>query len=417
MKILLKSAYIEDEQSSFHQKRVSILIEDGIISDINDHISPPEDVTVLDLENLHVSQGWFDSSVSFGEPGYEERETLENGLRTAALSGFTAIAANPDTNPYMDNAASLTYLLSKTKHYPTKLYAVANLTNKGAGIDLAEIYDMHSNGATAYYDYKKPISNPNLLKIALQYAQNFDGLVQSFPLDKSIAGNGVMNENKNSTQLGLKGIPALAEELQIARDLQILEYTGGKLHIPTISTKKSLALIKKAKEQKLDVSCSVSVFHLCFDDSCLTEFDTNFKISPPLRTKEDCEALVNGVIDGTIDMITSDHRPMDIENKQIEFDHAANGSIGLEALFGMLCNLIPLSVLIKKLTVSKKRFNIPISPIEVGNIAELTLFNPDKKYIFTKKEIYSSNSNCMFLGCPIYGKTYGIINQNNLLLK
>lgn len=417
MKILLKSACIIDEQSTFHQKKVSILIDNGIISDINTNITPPDDATVFALENLHVSQGWFDSSVCFGEPGYEERETLENGLKTAARSGFTAVAVNPDTQPAIDNAASLSYLLAKSKEHPTKLYPVASLTSKSAGVDLAEIFDMHSNGAVAFYDYKKPISNPNLLKIALQYAQNFGGLVQSFPSEKSIAGNGVMNENKNSTQLGLKGIPALAEELQIARDLQILEYTGGKLHIPTISTKKSLTLIKAAKEKKLDVSCSVAAFHLCFNDSALADFNTNFKINPPLRTQADCDALIEGVIDGTIDMITSDHRPMDIENKQIEFDNAANGSIGLEALFGALCKIIPLEILIQRLTKSKSRFNIASTPIEIGNTAELTLFNPDKTSVFTKKEIHSSNSNCMFLNHQLHGEVYGVINNNRMLLK
>ncbi len=416
MKILIKSACIIDSQSSFNNQTASILIENGIISKIAKDIAVTSDVTVIELDDLHVSQGWFDSSVAFGEPGYEERETINNGLQTSALSGFSCIAINPDTKPLIDNSTALSFLNSKSALSATKLLAVGNLTTGAKGVDLAELFDMQSHGACCFYDYKKPIKNPNLLKIALQYAQGFNGLVQSFPLEKAIAGNGIVNENISSTQLGLKGIPALAEELQIARDLFILEYTGGKLHIPTISTLKSAELIKAAKVKGLNVSCSVAAYNLILDDSYLQEFDTNYKVLPPLRTKNDCKALIEAVIDGTIDMITSDHRPMDIENKQVEFDNAYYGSIGLESVFGALNTVLPLEIVIKKLTEGKQRFGEPLHSIEEGNKADLSLFTPNATYTFSKEDILSTNLNSMFLNQKLKGKAYGIVANNQIAI-
>ncbi len=416
MKILLKSACIIDSLSPFHNQTVSILIENGVISTIGTDIHTDKDTQIIELEHLHVSQGWFDSSVCFGEPGYEERETLTNGLLTAAKSGFTSVAMNPYTKPLIDHASSISFLKSKASFAATKLLVTGNLTTGAKGKDLAELFDMKSNGACSFGDYKKPISNPNLLKIALQYTQGFDGLVQSYPQENAIAGKGMVNEHINSTQLGLKGIPALAESLQIARDLYILEYTGGKLHIPTVSTKESVALIKAAKNKGLDVSCSVAIHNLILDDGCLSEFDTNYKVLPPLRTKTDCEALISGLLDNTIDMVTSDHCPIDIENKQVEFDNAAYGSIGLESALGALLTILPLEVTIEKLQAGKDRFGLTRSIIKEGEVANLTLFNPLKEYIFTKKDITSTNNNAAFLGKTLKGKTYGVVANNQIIL-
>ena len=249
MNVLLKSATIVDPKSDFHNQTVDILIEKGVISQISKRISNPKNYKEIKLDNLHVSKGWFDSSVSFGEPGYEERETIENGLKTAALSGFTSVVLNSNTHPVIDTNADVSFLKAKANGNAVDLHPLGALTKESKGVDLAELFDMKSAGAVAFYDYQKPISNPNLIKIALQYASNFDGLVMSFPQESKISGNGVVNEHINSTKLGLKGNPALAEELQVARDLFLLEYTDGKLHIPTISTKKSVALLKKAKKK------------------------------------------------------------------------------------------------------------------------------------------------------------------------
>jgi dihydroorotase len=319
MSTLIKSATIIDSSSPYHQQKKDILIQDGRIKKIDTNILAQKEYAIVDRENLHVSCGWFDTSVSFGEPGYEERETIKNGLQVAAKSGFTAVAVNANTNPVIDTKSAVEFLIHKANNSATKLYPIAALTKRSEGIEMAELYDMQKSGAIAFGDYKKPIVNDNLMKVSLLYAQNFNGLVLSFPKNKAIAGEGIAHEGVNSTKLGLKGIPALAEELQVARDLFLLEYTGGKLHIPTISTAKSVALIKDAKRRGLDVSCSVAVHHLILTDDELHEFDSNYKTNPPLRTNADCKALVKGIKSGVIDVITSDHNPIDIEHKKVEF--------------------------------------------------------------------------------------------------
>ena len=296
MNILIKSATIIDPKSEFHNTTQDLLIENGVISKIANSIKNKNNYQEIKLDNLHISQGWFDSSVCFGEPGFEERETIKNGLKTAAAAGFTAVALNANTNPVLDSNSDITFVNAKSQNNVVTLLPIGSLTTGGKGEDLAELYDMNSAGAVAFYDYKKPISNPNLMKIALQYAGNFDGLVCSFPQENKISGQGVMNENITSTTLGLKGNPSLAEELQVTRDLFLLEYTGGKLHIPTISTATSVALIREAKKKRLDVTCSVAIHNLYFTDAALTDFNTHFKVLPPLRTQEDVEALIEGVL-------------------------------------------------------------------------------------------------------------------------
>ncbi|PHR12726.1 MAG: dihydroorotase [Aequorivita sp.] len=416
MKILLKSATIVDVSSKHHLKKRDVLIENGKISKIAATIPSSEKVKEVSLKNLHISQGWFDSSVSFGEPGFEERETIENGLKTAAQSGFTSVAVNANSFPVTDSKGHIKFLKSKADGNAVNLYPIGALTVGSKGTDLAELYDMQNEGAVSFYDYKNPLANGNLLKIALQYSQNFDGLVQSFPFEKSVARNGMVNEEVNSTRLGLKGIPALAEELQIIRDLYILEYTGGKLHIPTISTKKSVELIKDAKKKGLNVSCSVAIFNLILTDDVLEEFDTNYKLLPPLRTKEDAKALLKGLKDGTIDGITSDHNPIDVEHKKTEFDHAYFGSIGLEGCFGALNMVLGIEESVKALTGLKKTFNIPSEKIEEGNRAELTLFNPEENWVLAEKNILSTSKNAALLGSKLKGKPYGIVSNNQLVL-
>ena len=417
MKILLKSATIVDASSSHHLKKRDILIENGKISKIASKIPSSEKVKEVSFKNLHVSQGWFDSSVSFGEPGFEERENVENGLKTAALSGFTSVAVNANSFPVTDSKGHIKFLKSKADGSAVRLYPIGALTTGSKGIDLAELYDMQNEGAVSFYDYKHPIANPNLLKIALQYTQNFDGLVQSFPFEKSVARNGMVNEEENSTRLGLKGIPALSEELQIIRDLYILEYTGGKLHIPTISTKKSVELIKEAKKKGLNVTCSVSIFNLVLTDSVLEEFDTNYKLLPPLRTKEDNSALLKGLKDGTIDGVTSDHNPIDIEHKKTEFEQAFFGSIGLEGCFGALNNLLGVEESVKVLTGLKNTFKISSIKIEEGNSSDFTLFNPEGIFKLSENDIISTSKNAALLGTELKGKVYGIFANNQLITK
>ena len=412
MNVLIKSATILDDKSDFHYQTQDILVENGFITQIAKSLKNPKKYPVIELENLHVSSGWFDSSVSFGEPGYEERETIANGLQVAAASGFTDIALNANTNPVIDSHSDIAYVKSKATNSATNLHPIGALTKASEGIDLAELFDMKSAGSIAFGDYKKPIKNPNLLKIALQYASSFDGLVHSFPHESRVANKGVMNENIMSTRLGLKGLPAMAEELQIARDLFLLEYTEGKLHIPTLSTAKSVALVREAKAKKLDVSCSVAIHNLMFTDESLSDFDTNFKVNPPLRTQYDIEALIAGVKDGTIDMVTSDHNPIDIEYKKIEFDYAKNGTLGLESAFGALNTLFTTKKAIQLLTKGKQRFGLKAGSIKIGSSAQLSLFNPSEPYVFKDKHIQSKSKNSLFLGTKLKGKVYGVIANN-----
>ena len=417
MNLLLKSATVIDSKSEFHNTTVDILIEKGIITKIGKRISNPKNFKELRLDNLHVSQGWFDSSVCFGEPGFEERETIENGLVTAARSGFSGVALNPNTNPVIDTNANVAFVRSKAQHTTTTLYPIGALTKGCESKDLAELYDLKNAGAIAFSDYKSPVTNPNMLKIALQYASNFDALVCSFPQESRISGKGVMNENVTSTSIGLKGNPNLAEVLQVARDLFILEYTEGKLHIPTISTAKSVALIRAAKQKKLNVSCSVAIHNLMFTDDNLKSFNTNLKVLPPLRTQKDIDALIEGLKDGTIDMVTSDHNPIDIEHKKVEFDHAFYGTIGLESAFGALNSIFSTKKTIELLNKGKQRFDIEVNTIATGNTADLALFNPTGNSVFSEADINSTSKNSMFLGARLKGHVYGCFANNSLTLK
>ncbi|WP_297814974.1 dihydroorotase [uncultured Polaribacter sp.] len=418
MNILLKSATIFDKKSPYHKKTQDILIKESTFVQIADHIDCPEDVQEIQLDNLHVSNGWFDTSVSFGEPGYEERETIANGLDVAAKAGFTDVAMNSNTNPYIDTKSSVVFIKNESHSKATNLHPIASLTQASKGEEIAELYDMKQVGAIAFGDYNKALSNDNLMKVALLYAQNFDGLVLSFPNNKVIAGEGIANEGENSTLLGLKGIPNLAEELQIARDIAILEYTGGKLHIPTISTSKSVDLIRQAKQKGLQVSCSVTAHHLCLTDSELKSFDGNVKVLPPLRTEQDRLALIEGVNDGTIDIITSDHNPIDIENKKVEFSNAKYGTIGLESLFGSLLTVLDTETIIDCLTHKPKEiFEIENLSIDTGNKVSISLFNTTDKNIFQESDILSTSKNAVFLHKELKGKAYGVFANNQLILK
>jgi len=417
MTTLIKSATIIDSSSPYHNQQKDILITNGIIDKIADSITKEDNYQVIKLDNLHVSCGWFDTSVSFGEPGFEERENIKNGLNVAAKSGFTSVAVNANSNPIIDNKAAVEFLIHKSKGFATNLYPIAALTQSSKGNDMAELYDMQQSGAIAFSDYKKPIANDNLMKVALLYAQNFDGLVFSFPKNNSIAGEGIANEGINSTKLGLKGNPALAEHIQIARDLYLLEYTGGKLHIPTISTSKSVELIKDAKKKGLQVTCSVSVHHLTLTDDELHGFDSNFKTNPPLRTTTDTKALQKGIKSGVIDIITSDHNPIDIEHKKVEFSEAKDGTIGLESAFGAINSVLSLEDFIENLTNKPKAiFGIENYTIQENNKAEITLFNPENDFTFTRKDILSTSKNSAFLNKNLKGKAYGIYANNQLII-
>ena len=411
MNILLKSAKIIDPSSSFHGNTLDILIRNGIIDKIDKSIDASK-AKVIKHKNLCVSLGWFDSSVSFGEPGYEERETLAHGLSVAAASGFTQIAYNTNTNPLPTSKADISFLIRSAAHTPTTLHPKAHITAQNNANQLAELHDLSQAGAICFSNHKQPIDDPYLLLLALQYARGFDGLVESFPIDQQLAVHGVMHEGKISTSLGLTGIPNLSEEIRIRRDLAILSYTAGKLHIPTISTAEGVGLIRQAKKDKLDVTCSVAIHNLMMTDEQLDGFDTRYKLMPPLRESKDQKALLKGLNDGTIDMITSDHQPMDIEHKKVELENAAYGSIGLETAFGSLCAMMDAEDAALLLNRGKERFGLPKQSIQIGEKADLTLFSADGKAVVSKESILSSSKNSAYLGKELTGTVFGVINNN-----
>ncbi|MBC7643203.1 MAG: dihydroorotase [Flavobacterium sp.] len=416
MNLIIRQAKIIDSKSNFHNQIVDLKIVDGKFKKIGSNLSNIENIQELKLENLHVSQGWFDTSVCFGEPGFEDRETIANGLNVAAKSGFTGICLQPNSYPIIDNQSQINFVKNKSIGFATDLFPIGAITKNSEGKDMAELFDMKNAGAIAFGDYNKSIENPNLMKIALQYVQDFNGLIISFSQDLHLKGNGIANEGIVSTRLGLKGIPNLAEELQIARNLFLLEYTDGKLHIPTISTAKSVELIRNAKVNGLQITCSVAVHNLVMTDEKLVNFDTRFKVSPPLRTETDRKALIAGILDNTIDVITSDHNPIDIEHKKMEFDLAKDGTIGLETAFGSLMTVLPLEKIIEKLTFGKSIFGVNEHSIAENQFANITLFNTNERWIFTKENIKSKSKNSAFLGEKMIGNVCGIYNNNQLVL-
>jgi dihydroorotase len=416
MKVIIREATIIDAKSPYHQQTVDVQINNGIFEKIG--ISLPSDSNYQDIKyaDLHLSTGWFDSSVSLGEPGFEDRETIANGLSVAAKSGFTGIALQPNTMPVLDNQSQIHFVQQKAQDSAVDLFPIGAFTKNSEGTDLAELYDMKNAGAIAFGDYAKNTSNANLLKIGLQYVQDFDGLVIAFCQDEKIKGSGVVNEGIVSTRLGLKGIPNLSEELIVARNLFLLEYTGGKLHIPTISTAKSVELIRQAKKKGLNVTCSVAVHHLVLTDAVLDTFDSRYKVTPPVRNDADRKALLKGILDNTIDCITSDHNPIDIENKKMEFDLAKNGTIGLESAFSSLMTVLPLDTIVEKLTSARTIFKLPSHAIKEGNTANISLFSTSDEWTFSKDHILSKSKNSAFLQQKMKGQVYGIYNNNQLIV-
>jgi dihydroorotase len=420
MNLLIKQATVIDSTSPHNGRVVDILIEKGVITQIKKSIVPEKGIKTIEAEGLHVSAGWLDMQVNFCDPGYEHKETLSNGLKSAAKGGFTSVCLMSGTNPPLHNKAQIEYVANRAKDNLVDVLPIGTLSHNQEGKDLSEMYDMKISGAVAFSDYKKSTKDAGLILRALQYSQNINSFIITHCDDKTISHDGLVNEGVTSTKLGLKGIPALAEEIMLQRNIQILEYTGGKMHIPTISTKGSVELIKKAKAKKLNITCGVAAYNLLLDDSELEGFDTNYKVNPPLRTKDDIDALKKGIADGTIDVIVSDHAPQDIESKDLEFDHADNGMIGLESCFGVLnmalSSKLSLENIIDTLTKNPRTIlGLDALSVKEGAEANLTLFNPTKKYLFGKSHIVAANKNSGIIGKELKGVVIGVVNKNSFL--
>ncbi len=420
MNLLIKQATVIDSTSPHNGRVVDILIEKGVITQIKKSIVPEKGIKTIEAEGLHVSAGWLDMQVNFCDPGYEHKETLSNGLKSAAKGGFTSVCLMSGTNPPLHNKAQIEYVANRAKDNLVDVLPIGTLSHNQEGKDLSEMYDMKISGAVAFSDYKKSTKDAGLILRALQYSQNINSFIITHCDDKTISHDGLVNEGVTSTKLGLKGIPALAEEIMLQRNIQILEYTGGKMHIPTISTKGSVELIKKAKAKKLNITCGVAAYNLLLDDSELEGFDTNYKVNPPLRTKEDIDALKKGLADGVIDVIVSDHAPQDIESKDLEFDLADDGMVGLESCFGVvntaLGSKLSLEIIIDTLTKNPRSIlGLDTVSVKEGAEANLTLFNPTKKYVFGKSHIVAANKNSGIIGRELKGIVIGVINKDKII--
>lgn len=415
MNILIKSAHIIDSKSPYNGKVVDVLIENGMIRSIKSKIVPQKNVKVIEAKNLHLSAGWLDMQVSFCDPGFEHKEDLNSGINAAIAGGYTGVAVVSSTNPPIHSKGDVQYIKNKTVNSIVDVHPIGTVSYRQEGKDISEMYDMQQAGAVAFSDDKKPITDAGLLMRALLYSQNFGSLIITHCDEKSISQDGKMNEGTTSTILGLKGIPALAEELMVGRNIFLAEYTNAPIHISNISTQKSVSLIKQAKASGLKITASINAYNIALDDTSLLGFDSNYKLNPPLRIKSDMEALRKGLADGTIDAITSDHRPQDIESKDIEFDYASNGMIGLESAFGLINTnkgKIKLETIIDALTTNPRTIlKLEQPKIAEGQQANITLFDPEAEWIFEKKSIRSKSANTPFIGTKFKGKVIGIINK------
>ena len=414
MSVLIKQATIISKGSPLNGKRKDILIQNGIITSIADSIKPSTE-RIIEEEGLHISIGWMDSFAQFGDPGFEYRETIESGTKGAASGGFTEILITPNTNPVVSTKSQVEYIIQKKTTAGVKVYPIGAITKNAAGKELAEMYDMANSGAIAFSDGLNCIQDGSLLLKALQYVKTIDGTVIQLPDDKTIGTNGLINEGIISTQLGLPGKPAMAEEIMVARDIELTNYAASKLHFTGISSSKSLEHIKQAKSAGIKISCSVTPYHLFFSDDDLQQYDTNLKVNPPIRTKKDRQDLIEGLLDGTIDFIASHHLPQNYDAKVCEFEYAKNGMIGLESLFGAVWSVVKqkwsIEELIDRFSVSpRKTFGLSIPEMKEGEIANLTLFNPTSSYTFGLNNIHSNCSNSAFIGKEPVGKVVGIIN-------
>jgi dihydroorotase len=421
MDIIIRSARVIHPGSKYHNKVVDILISNGKIKKIAAKITDAPRAKELTAKNLHVSLGWVDMNANFYDPGYEQKETVESGCAAAAAGGFTHVCVMPVTAPVTQNKAQIDYLLNKSAGNIVSVHPVGALTHDLAGHDLADMYDMHTAGAVAFSDGLRASPSAGMIERALLYVRAFDGLVMVHPEDKSISKNGMMNEGIISTRLGLPGAPALAEEIAVSRDLYLLEYTQSKLHLLDVSVRGAVALIRAAKKKKIKLSASVNAYNLLLDESAVGQYDSLAKLNPHLRTKDDINALVRGIEDGTIDTITSQHNPQEEDCKRLEFDKADYGMIGLETSYAVsntaLAGKVDASKMVELLSLNARRIlGLPLTGIAEGEDADLTIFDPDMKWTFSEKDIRSRSKNTPFVGRDLTGKALGIIHKDKISL-
>ena len=411
MSLLLNSLVVLDPTSKYHNLLVNILVSsEGKISKISRKKINVKARKSIDCQKKKVTLGWMDFNANFCDPGFEYKEDLNSATNLSAKSGFTDVLISPDTNPVIQSKNDITYIKNKSKNDFCTIHASASITKNSEGKQMNDLIDLHKEGALAFSDNK--IENSELILNILIYLKQFDGLYISRPQEKYLS-TGVVNDGINSNILGLKSIPNISETIAIERDLSLVEYSGGKIHFSGISTKESVELIRSAKKKGLKVTCDVPIYNLLLDDSKILDFDTNYKVYPPLRSKDDIKELFNGLNDGTIDVISSFHQPQDIDSKNCEFDKASFGIISIQTFYS---NILEISrhmsedILIEKFTTNpRKILGLEIPRIEEGSFSLLTVLDEEGSWDYNETTNLSKSSNSPWMDWSLKGKVSGVV--------
>ena len=417
MRLLLKQLTVLDKNSPHHQDKVSILIENGIITKIGKSIRITKNVKTVEFKNAQVSIGWLDIGTQIGEPGYEHRETLSTVAAAAARGGFTEIACFPNTEPTIHTKSGVQYIKNNTKESLVNFHPIGAISTDCQGEELSDMVDLHHAGAVAFSDGRHSVQNNGLLMRALEYVKTFEGVIINHPHDKAIARNGMVHEGIISTSLGTPGIADMAESIQVERDLSLRNYTDSKIFIHNISSQDSVVKIRAAKStNKKHIYSSVPYLNLIFNDDAIAEFDANYKVLPPLRNEEDRQALIEGVKDGSIDCITSNHKPIEVESKNLEFSRSSYGAIGLETCYAAINTHLKKALTTRQIVQAlahrtRESIGLPIPTIAVDTPANLTIFDSKKEWTYDKKSIRSKSSNSPFVGHTLVGKVLAVANN------
>jgi dihydroorotase len=405
---LLSSVYVFDPTSKHHGKTRDVLLDKGKIVEIAAKIADLK-ATKIKVPGMCISPGWIDLAARFCDPGEEFKEDLHSGALAAKRGGFKRVVVLPNSISPADSKSQIEYITRANQHGPVTLLPAGSLSAKGEGKQLAEMADMATSGAVAFTDDKRSVST-ELMTRALDYARNFGGLVFSFPMDLGVVPGGLMHEGAVSTSLGMKGIPHVAEELRLMRDISLLRYTGGELHVSLISTANSVNLIREAKEEGLNITCAVAAHQLCFTHADLQGFDSNLKVMPPFRTEEDLDALIEGLADGTIDAIVSDHTPEDTEHKDLEFEDANFGMSSIQTTFHSaytaLENKVDLDTLLHALTTGPASvLGVSVGALEAG-CSDYTVFSLSEDTRFDQSNWASKSKNSPYFGSTLRARIY-----------
>ena len=424
---LLKNLKPVGTGTSHLSEKVDIEIESGKIKRFAENIDSPNspELHTEDFNGAYVSAGWMDMHVHLREPGFEHKETIKTGCAAAASGGFTDIACMPNTSPAASSRDVIEYIRTKAEVQPVSVHPIACVSKDREGKQLAEMADLKAGGAVAFSDDGDPVYDARLMRIALDYASMLDMPIINHEEDLALSRPGHMHEGRVSARLGVEGTPGIAEEVMIARDIMLAELTSGPVHVAHISTAKGVDMVRSAKQKGLPVTCEVCPHHFDLTDEEIerTGFDTNFKMHPPLRTSEDVAAMIEGLKDGTIDAICTDHAPHSVDEKDAEFIYAPNGIIGLETAFAICCKQLlepghlTLDQLLEKLiTGPRSVLNLPLPDLKEDSEAKLTIFRTDEAWTFTEDKVRSRSRNSPYLHHNLTGRALAVFNKGQLVI-